>query len=273
MSLQRYKIRIPRPLRDMRVQAQRWQTVCTPMPADKTHGFVRRILAKYAAGSRSWPHLNDVLLRPWIAWMPQVAQSLRMILAPRVNLAITAAADDARQKKTIQRQGPWEYLAGAGIQLRHTERWLSYPSADRVVVGTRVTPLRAALRRTDVGMTTKTRARTPTMEITRRLSARGERVEGGMYNAPRAAGRLLEAGDHPLKHRVVSAVPRVVRRNAGYAPTAESREPTARRTDAKAVGTRPVVAPPAIDVERLTSEVVRAIDRRIIAQRERLGGR
>jgi hypothetical protein len=33
----------------------------------------------------------------------------------------------------------------------------------------------------------------------------------------------------------------------------------------------PATASPAIDVERLTSEVVRAIDRRIIAQRERLG--
>jgi hypothetical protein len=70
---------------------------------------------------------------------------------------------------------------------------------------------------------------------------------------------------------VVTPVPRVVHRNAGRAASAESQPATAKPTDAKAFSSTPATTPPAIDVERLTNEVVRAIDRRIIAQRERLG--
>ena len=248
------------------------QPACVLRVRDRTRGFVQRILARYAEGPISWPRLNGVLLRPWIAWMPQAAQSLRIVLAPQVNLAVISAAVGGRhQTETMQRQGPRERMAGLRVRRQQAERWLASTSGERATVGTLLAPPRAALRRTDGEVPVITRALAPVMEVVRRLSARGERIEGGLYHEPLPVGHFVEAGGRWGMRPVVSPVPRVVHRNAGLTASAESQPETAKRADTKTFSSTPGTAPPAIDVERLTSEVVRAIDRRIIAQRERLG--
>jgi hypothetical protein len=190
--------------------------------------------------------------------MPQAAQSLRIVMAPRVNLAITCAAVDGRhQVDTMRRQ-----QAG---------RWLASTNGTMATVGLLLAPPRAALRRNGGEVPITTRALAPVMEVVRRLSARAERIEGGLHNPPRSAEGLMKAEGHRGMRSVVTPVPSIVHRNAGHTASAESQPATAKRIDPKAFNSTPATAPPAIDVSHLADEVVRSIDRRITAQRERLG--
>ena len=69
-------------------------------------------------------------------------------------------------------------------------------------------------------------------------------------------------------------VPRVVRRMApvSFSPEAVDARPVQPSMHpANRHGTSPVTAAPALDMDRLTEQVIQGIDRRIIAQRERLG--
>ncbi len=81
------------------------------------------------------------------------------------------------------------------------------------------------------------------------------------------------------RERVERPVPRDVVRQAprAAAPTAATAAPSATPPPAIVAVRAPMpavaspVSPPALDVERFAADVIRAIDRRIIAQRERLG--
>jgi hypothetical protein len=93
-----------------------------------------------------------------------------------------------------------------------------------------------------------------------------------------ARGRRVDATFGSAAAPVNTPVPRVVRRLAPVASTmrADVASPEARlrlapRNDVSSPAPHAVAAPPAIDVERLTEQVIKGIDRRIIAQRERFG--
>jgi hypothetical protein len=110
-----------------------------------------------------------------------------------------------------------------------------------------------------------------------RLAAtvRGERVE-----APAAPAGLPTVPDFFRTPAITPPpfrpVPRTVRQPIAAAPAGDhppaTDEPAAARRPARALTGQPnAYVPGPIDVNRLTDEVVRAIDRRIVAQRERLG--
>jgi hypothetical protein len=106
---------------------------------------------------------------------------------------------------------------------------------------------------------------------TRQIVERTQRVEqvamrSGNFSQLTTSAR--SQGTYPVSARiVVPALPRVLRRPA---PPAEPPAP-ARASSAEPVRQRHVAATPPIDVARLTDEVMRGIDKRIAAWRERRG--
>jgi hypothetical protein len=119
-------------------------------------------------------------------------------------------------------------------------------------------------------------------QLVRRLLARGRRVEAAP-SADRARVRqglwLESAGDEvpAVPVPAVRPVPRILRQAApadvGRAamPGTDESERPAHREEPPTTGVPPRPPDPAIDLNRLTDEVIQAIDRRIVAQRERLG--
>ena len=118
--------------------------------------------------------------------------------------------------------------------------------------------------------------------LVRRILAQGSRVEAVPVAAQVLASRGVlrepargEAAE-PLA-LLVPPVPRIVRQHApveaerAAAMRPEESSRPARHEELRATGTG--LRPPeqAIDVNRLTDQVIQAIDRRIVAQRERLG--
>lgn len=118
--------------------------------------------------------------------------------------------------------------------------------------------------------------------LVRRLFARGERRAPSMY-LPGESEASGAAAPRP------AGVPRTVRRTAIPVPAVVSAA-AALPSPPAAVAARPVrpapsagrhgfperpgpAAPSPADLERLTDQVIRAVDRRIIAQRERMGKR
>jgi hypothetical protein len=110
----------------------------------------------------------------------------------------------------------------------------------------------------------------PPERLVRRLSARGERIVevwpdlgAGATTAVRPSAAL--------------PVARVVLRQAGrpagsdHAPSRPDSSPSTARGWSASTGDAPQKLPASIDLHRLTDQVVQAIDRRIIANRERMG--
>jgi hypothetical protein len=118
-----------------------------------------------------------------------------------------------------------------------------------------------------------------------RLQSRGERVEAGSkvgraaVVAPIRAGAVVagEEASVPWRPPSVPPMPRIVRRARAEATDDERPRTTNRpkgeewEADVALRGQRPPAPTPAVDVNRLTESVIQAIDRRIIAQRERMG--
>ena len=102
----------------------------------------------------------------------------------------------------------------------------------------------------------------------------GGRVEANSRTA-QPTSRKSPNGRNDASIPRVRPVPRVVRRpqtSALQQPTsAASPAPARATTNNPMVSTWPVPTAKLVDVNRLTDEVVRAIDRRIVAERERLG--
>lgn len=269
MSIRPGQNRIPRPQRDIRVSTRRRRQARVLGIADKTCGFARRILDRYAAGTGHWQRLNAILQWPWIGWMLGLARPLRLVLAPRVNLAIlgSSSAGPAPENRRIVGTAPpqpmWARLVYAGPRAQPPRRSISPPAS--------AAPLGAALRRTETDAAAPTRVLRPIMEVVQRVKGRGERIEGWSPRAPRLAERPLDAKGDWMTIPRVRPVPRVVHRPTKPPLPAEPQPLAAERIPAKTSRPMSSTSPPVVDVERLTTEVVRAIDRRIIAQRERLG--
>jgi hypothetical protein len=117
---------------------------------------------------------------------------------------------------------------------------------------------------------------TRSRQIEERITASARRVEAGSRSQPPGdtTGRVVSpaAANQPP----VTPVSRVFTRSApasqegGSAPTLPH-EPTTASTVRHSSGDSAPTDSPPVDLNRLTDEVIRAIDRRIIAQRERLG--
>lgn len=119
-------------------------------------------------------------------------------------------------------------------------------------------------------------------QLVHRVLAQSRRVEGMPPAAHLQASRSLlrepaSAEAAELETPMVQPVPRIVRRLAPVEADqvasmrpAEGSRPV-RGEGLRATGTSPRPPEQVIDVNRLTDQVIQAIDRRIIAQRERLG--
>lgn len=113
-------------------------------------------------------------------------------------------------------------------------------------------------------------------QLVRHLISREKRIEylatAGMPDTPLRNPRHAVIPDGVEKtpgisRRLAPAVAKMARRNEE--PAADNRPPAAKTLPV--AGDQRSVAPPAIDLNRLTDQVIQAIDRRIVAQRERLG--
>jgi hypothetical protein len=110
------------------------------------------------------------------------------------------------------------------------------------------------------------------------LSARGTRIDAVITQASLTARSLNGAPSSGMSANLPLARPvaRVVRRPVTelapkeHGPLAETPMPLPGRRPAVVTRTNPP-APAPVDVHRLTDQVIQAIDRRIVAQRERLG--
>ncbi len=264
--------RIQTQQRDIRVSVRNRRPVVVVGSISKISAFAQRIFDRYTLQSGSWQRLYAVLMRPWIDWLPQVAQSLRMVLAPHIHLMMTgSAADSQRQLKSSPRKSLWDRLKKTRRRQSRLDPGTSLPSGSIQSTGGAVSRLGAAQWRAETDLVTATRVLSPVMEVVQRLTKRGQRIEGWLYNDPRATRHPMRAGDFLGMNPVAKPVPRVVHHPGGHSEHAESQAPTAKPNTAKALLPATSTSPSATDIERLTSDVVRAIDRRIIAQRERLG--
>jgi hypothetical protein len=223
------------------------------------NAMLAAIARRYARWQGRWPDLHPVLWHPWrgITLQPAVHRT-RLHLAPHLRLTVLA------------RSGP----EGAPSAGRATRQWVaqersaaSRPAGQPPVAVPGHQPLALVVGRLQAGRLVET---VPVETIVNRLARRGVRVE--TVGAPRPQLPQSEGSTAGAPR----PVPRVVRRS-GAVGTGDDQPPAA-ETFAAASRTRPATAQvpghgelPSLDLNRLTDQVVQAIDRRIIAQRERLG--
>jgi hypothetical protein len=116
---------------------------------------------------------------------------------------------------------------------------------------------------------------TRSRQIEERITASARRVEARTSSPPTApAGETVRA--EVASQPPVTPVSRVFARGAPASQAGESaptppHEPAAASAARRSSSGSPQTDSPPVDLNQLTEEVIRAIDRRIIAQRERLG--
>lgn len=250
--------------RDVRVTARGLGAGHRNGPSGPT-GLVPRVSAMLAAIARRyarwqgrWPHLHPILGHPGrgITLQPAVHRT-QLYLAPHLRLTVLARSgpEGTPSAGRPTRRGP--------VQERST---LSRLAGQHPVAAPGHQPLEMVVGRLQAGRLVGT---VPVDTIVNRLVRRGVRVETvgtPRPQLPQSEGSMAEA---------TRPVQRVVRRTA--AAMSGDNPPTAAETFAAASRPRPAMAQvpghgePPLDLNRLTDQVVQAIDRRIIAQRERLG--
>jgi len=228
-------------------------------------GLVRRVSAmlaaiaqRYARWQGRWPDLQPILGHPWhrITLQPMVHRT-QLHLAPQLRLTVLTGP------------GP-EDVSSAG---RAAQRWpvherstASHPAGQAPVTAPGHQPLALVVGRLQAGRLVET---VPVETIVNRLVRRGVRVEtvgAPRPQLPQSEGNTAEAA---------RPVPRVVRRSG--AMQAGDEQPPAAGAFAATSSPRLAIAQvpghgePPLDLNHLTDQVVQAIDRRIIAQRERMG--
>ncbi|MBL8298425.1 MAG: hypothetical protein JNN30_08770 [Rhodanobacteraceae bacterium] len=221
-----------------------------PLPMPRSAAFAAAIVARHGAGGGLAAPLQRVLAIPrdgTSIYAPQ--QHWHLAFAPRIALQLQAT----RERAASQASAP------------------------------------AAVPAHDAAAPPRPSTRIATVE---RILARGMRVDalrGVALPAPQLNAHVITAtalpvvsatSAAPVPPLVAAAVPRVLRRNPEAAMSAASRAVPAGAMSPAAIGSTPatgassnasVAAPFALDVEHLAERVVRVIDRRLVAARERLG--
>lgn len=211
--------------------------------------FAQAIIQRYQGWCIYWPSLPFVFnLKRVAATMHSVSHHTQVHVAPR--LALTALSQPLGAGRPVLHQG-------------------MLPLAQRFV--------------------SLLQASTSTQRLVSRLITKSERIEGsaGVVSHPRLEQEIAtgSTGNTPPRAPAVPPVPRIVHRPAPTVTAAATPPPTVTpRTagngwEGTATGRAPLRSPDMpmqpeanpVDVNRLTEQVIQAIDRRIIAQRERLG--
>jgi hypothetical protein len=213
--------------------------------------FIQAVLERHNGRQMHWPSLDLVLRRrPSGMTMRPIYHQVQMHVAPRLNLTV-AGATTLLHKRSIER-----------VERTLREQLVHY-------LGMRGTRIDAVATQGSLTASAFNKASSPGSRT---------RIEAVATQRSLTASDLEKApspgtnADFPLAR----PVPRVVRR-----PTPASGPDDLRLTAETPMtrpGPRPVVAsrtnsaaPSPIDVNRLTDQVIQTIDRRIVAQRERLG--
>lgn len=107
-------------------------------------------------------------------------------------------------------------------------------------------------------------------QLASRVIASNRRVEAGPVTTPaNSKARLPILGVQPVPRTVRHEAPMETERGSSTRPAESS--PTESQAELKAGNSRPRPGEGSLDLNQLTDQVIRAIDHRIIAQRERLG--
>ena len=224
--------------------------------------WAERLAGRHAAGNLVWDRLATILrhMAPRSSPAPRATVAIRQevyLSAPRsLHLTlhlVTAAARQAvepRQVAPTPASTSWR-TATRQVQVEAARS----PSASLTQVGGEEIVMR--LRHREIRMTWRE------SQLVERILARRERRDNGASPAPTWA-------DTP-------PVPRVFHQPAA-APGAATPEPSVHPVSPVHdprywEDSRPPPAPAAADVERLTEQVIRALDQRVVAARERLGKR
>jgi hypothetical protein len=226
--------------------------------AQRVNAMLAAIARRYARWQGRWPHLHPILGHPGRGiTLQSVVHRTQLHLVPHLRLTVLARSgpEGAPSAESATRRGP--------VQERSTaSRLAGQPPA--AAPGHQ--PLEMLVGRLQAGRLVET---VPVETIVNRLVRRGVRVETvgtPRPQLPQFEGSTAEA---------MRPVPRIVRRTA--AAMSGDNPPTAAETFAVTSSPRPAMAQvpghgePPLDLNSLTDQVVQAIDRRIIAQRERLG--
>ena len=220
----------------------------------RASAMLAAIARRYARWLGRWPDLHPILWHPWrgITLQPAVHRT-RLHLAPHLRLTVLA------------RSGP----EGAPSSGRGMRRWpeqgrpaASRPAGQPSASAPGPQPLELVVGRLQAGRLVET---VPVETIVDRLARRGVRVETvGTPRLPVSQSEGSTAG-------ATRPVPRIVRRSATVETGDNQSQAAADSSPRHAMAQGPVRGEPPLDLNRLTDQVVQAIDRRIVAQRERLG--
>jgi hypothetical protein len=263
---------IPKRQRDIRLTARCRQPLHGLSLDDLTGAFARRILERYALGEGHWPRLGVVLSHPWLRRTPGADGRLSLVLAPRVNLALLSknnvmpSVKNSRFVDATSRR-PLALLT----QYRQPDHGSSPEINHSKPAEAHAAPLLTAMQRTDSDVAALTRLLSPLMHVVCRITGRGERVEAGLHGSSRSARRQTLGQGDGVRFPWAGSVPRVLYRPAAPSTASESQLASVQSPRPKTRDPISAFDRAAVDVTRLTNEVVQAIDRRIIAQRERLG--
>ncbi len=267
---------------------------------DSASTFAQAIRQRYQGWRRRWPSLDQVFRqsrsRPALPAVHHstVFQRTHLYLAPRLALTLLTLP-------TLYFGAPRQTLEPAPIRRRMAfeQRMVNHlvrqPITGSIREHYRIERLMQRLHTWERIETTST---VRLVRLVQQLVSRGIRIVAAGMSTAKAAmvaspsdPAFLQAGlphigmrkDPLLYFPPVQPVPRILRRPAAVA-TMEGTTPGAERTGFGAAGQVPstgtrTTAPSrgddavleAIDVNRLTDRIVQTIDRRIIAQRERLG--
>jgi hypothetical protein len=233
--------------------------------------FARAVTQRYAAAQVPWPALDLALRRPWPGViLNRISHRAQVYLAPHLTLTALRWSGQRRADG-----GSADWSAPEGLKPRVGPQ-IGIPL---------VRPFPVA-----------SFASTAVDRLVRRLAGRRERIEswripaaspiGGVSRTrnpgtdrerSRDARRGIEAPPRlPQEH----AIPMVFRRpratptqSAATDPVPDNPRLLAHGWAWTADGARRPASPEPIDVNRLTDQVIQTIDRRIVAQRERMGRR
>jgi hypothetical protein len=212
--------------------------------------FARALSARHQIGVACINPLERVLAIPRVlAPVHRIERHLHLAFAPRVEMRLAMCASPERAQPQVSRAAPWSPAVALPVMVNQlVQRML-----ERVE---RVNTLNGALMPTSPVIarapesTASGQARAASAEV---LYARPDTTVPRVFRAS-----ALSASSTSPSHAAIS-----------QAPLRESAEESTRTNDVSA--TSRAIAAPALDVHALAERVVRVIDKRFTAQRERMG--
>lgn len=292
-ALDRASNRLKLAHRDVRVARTGIRPASRMVPESRTGRLARTIAQRYGGRQERWSGLGLVFRRPQagVLWQPVYHQtrwhpsaSSGQALAPR--LALTVLAPQVVEIRPPDGIAPQQAPAGF-----NPGRWFERETVVHSAV-TRLQPVILKSLAPLAGSAPLPRSRsviagrvlahqrvetTTTEELVRRMVARGQRIEPVGPGRPPARQSAVPVVRQPGRVTGPAPVPQIVHRPAGAVVDDGTPRALSQARAPATNGSLPPAGQPApldfsqLDVGRLTDQVVRTIDERMIAHRERMG--